>query len=129
MSRIHDDGPEESQESLWWLTAAPLTWGLHFAGSYLSVSIWCGKIVGADGSLGDLGIGLGVYTAIALAVIAFVAEHGLRRSRVGQHESHDFDTPGSRSRFLGFATVLLAGVSAIATIYGAFALWFVGSCG
>jgi hypothetical protein len=41
---------------------------------------------------------------------------------------HDFDTPGDRHRFLGFATVLLAGLSAVATLFAAVVVLYFEDC-
>ena len=66
---------------------------------------------------------------VALAAIAYVFLHGWRRHRTGEvGPPHDRDTPESRHRALGFATALLAGLSAIATTYVALAAVFIGTC-
>ena len=45
-----------------------------------------------------------------------------------QRMPHDFDTPGDRHRFLGFATVLLAGLSAVATLFAALVVLYFKDC-
>jgi len=42
--------------------------------------------------------------------------------------THDLDTPEDRHRFLGFATLLLSGLSAVAVLYAAFAATFFDTC-
>lgn len=122
------DGPEERHESLWWLTASPVLWAAHFLACYLTAAIWCAK-AGRDVALTGVRGAVAAYTAAALAGIGLVAWHGLRRHRYGSAAvPHDFDTPGDRHRFLGFATLLLSGLSAVAVIYAALAAVFVGTC-
>jgi len=41
---------------------------------------------------------------------------------------HDADTPEDRHRFLGFATLLLSGLSAVAVIYTALVVVVFRSC-
>jgi hypothetical protein len=70
-----------------------------------------------------------VYTALALAAIGIVGWIGYRRHRFGNADApHDDDTPEDRHRFLGFATLLLSGLSAVAVIYAALVAVFVERC-
>src|SRR5690606_13802216 len=104
--------------SLWRIVAAPLLWAGHFLASYLTASIWCAKASGAG--FGWVRLAIGGYTWVALVAIAAVGWDGWRRHTLGQTElSHGADTPESRHRFLGFATMLLAALSAIAVVYQA----------
>jgi len=122
-------GPEEETESLWWLTVAPAAWVAHLLASYATVAVWCAKVTDRDGALGDARWMVAAYTAVALALIGWVAVHGFRRHRFGEGvRPHELDTPGDRHRFLGFATFLLAGVSAVATVYVSLVVVFIGSC-
>lgn len=119
----------ESNQTLWLLAASPLLWVLHFAASYSTVAIWCGKVAEPDGSLGGARTAVAVYTAIALAGIAFVGWIGFQRQRFGAATiPHDFDSPEDRHRFLGFATVLLSVLSAVATIFVSLAAVFMERC-
>lgn len=120
--------PEE-HETLWWLTAAPVIWAIHLLLSYATAAVWCGKFVGAGGSLYGVRLAIAVYTVVALTGIAIVGRHGLRRHRHGAETApHDLDSAEDRHRFLGFATLLLSGLSAVATIYAALVPVFIGSC-
>lgn len=122
------DLPEE-KETAWRLAMAPMLWGTYFLACYGTASIWCAKVAGADGSLWGARAAIAAYTVIALAGIGIIGRAGLRRHRHGlETEPHDFDTPGDRHRFLGFATLLLAGLSAVATLYVAMAAIFVTDC-
>ena len=123
------DSPPEEEESLWILVIAPTIWAVHFLASYLTGAIWCAKAVGPDGALGIVRPLVALYTVAALAGIALVARSGfLRHDRGTATVPHDFDSADDRHRFLGFATLLLCGISAVATIYVALVAVFVGSC-
>jgi hypothetical protein len=119
----------EQNESLWVLAASPAIWVAHFMLCYLSAAIWCVKVVGPDGSLREVRLAIALYTVVALVTIGLIGRVGLRRHRLGRATvPHDFDTPEDRHRFLGFATLLLSGLSAVATLYVALAAVFIGSC-
>lgn len=123
------DGPEERRESLWWLVVAPTAWAAHFLASYATFAVWCAKVAGREGALGGARWAVAAYTVLALGVIAFMARHGLRRHTFGTATvPHDFDSPGDRHRFLGLATVLLSGLSAVGVIYAALVLLFFETC-
>ena len=123
------DETRETNQSLWMLTASPVIWAVHFMACYLTVAIWCAKVAGQDGSLGDARTAIVVYTVLALAGIAVIGWRGYRRhSYGGATTPHDFDTPADRHRFMGFATLLLSLLSAVATIYAALTIAFIGGC-
>jgi hypothetical protein len=120
--------PEE-HESLWMLTAAPVIWAVHFLASYCTAAIWCAKLAGPDGALGSVRVAIAVYTVLALIGIGITGWHAFRRHSFGATTvPHDFDSRESRHRFLGFATLLLSALSAVATLYVALAAVFIGSC-
>ena len=123
------DEVHESRQSLWRLVAAPSIWLVYFLLSYLSAAIWCAKLADPGGRFAIVRLVIGVYTALALAGIAVVGHGGYRRHRHGTETGqHDFDTSAGRHRFLGFATLLLAALSAIATLYVALAAIFIEDC-
>ena len=111
------------------LAASPSIWAAHFLLSYATASIWCVKLANAEASLAPVRLAIAGYTMIALVTIGVVGYIGLRRHR---HERaalpHDADSPEDRHRFLGFATLLLSGLSVVAVVYAALAAVFVGSC-
>jgi membrane protein YdbS with pleckstrin-like domain len=110
------------KDTLWMLTIAPAIWAAHFLLCYITAAIWCAKFAGPNGSLGGVRSAIGWYTVIAMIGIAFIGWEGFRRHRYGtETTTHDLDSPGDRHRFLGFATLLLAVLCAVATIYVAFA--------
>ena len=123
--------------SLWLLTIAPTIWAAHLLASYITGAIWCAKFAGPQDALGNVRQAVLWYTAGALVGIAFVGWEGLRRHRhpstalgAGGTEAttHDLDSPEDRHRFLGFATLLLSGLSAVAVVYAAVAATFFETC-
>ncbi|HUG69740.1 MAG TPA: transmembrane prediction [Pirellulaceae bacterium] len=118
-----------SSESLWMLTIAPSIWALHFLVSYVTAAVWCAKYAGVGGSLGGVRIAIAVYTVMALIGIAVTGWIGYRRHTFGIGTlPHDADSPEDRHRFMGFATLLLAGLSAVATLFVASVAVFIGNC-
>lgn len=125
----HPTPPATRRETLWILTVSPTIWAGHFLLCYLTAAIWCAKVAGRDGPLGPVRWLVAVYTLAALAGIAGTAWHGHWRHRFGTATApHDFDSPADRHRFLGFATVLLSGLSAVAVVYVGLVVVFIGSC-
>jgi hypothetical protein len=119
-----------AEDTLWMLTIAPAIWAAHFLLSYLSAAIWCAKFANPNDSLGDVRTAIGWYTAVALMGIAIVGWEGFRRHSYGtETTTHDLDSPDDRHRFLGFATLLLSGLSAVAVLYVALAAVFFQTCG
>lgn len=124
------NAPHEKKENLWLLVVSPAIWAAHFLLSYLTAAIWCAKLAGGhDGSLAPVRWAIAGYSIAALAGIGLNGRSGLRRHRFGSESlPHDFDTPGDRHRFLGFATVLLSALSAIATLFAAAVIVFFEDC-
>lgn len=125
-----DDGPtSESRQTLWLLAASPTIWAVHFLACYITGAIWCAKAADPAGPIGWVPTAVAIYTAVALAAIGVVTRIGWRRHDYGTAAvPHDFDTRADRHRFLGFATVLLSALSAVAVIYVAVVAAFFGSC-
>jgi hypothetical protein len=119
----------EEHESLWRLAASPLIWSLHLLLSYCTAAIFCEKLAGEGVSFATVRWAIAVYTLLALAGIGFYGLRGYRAHRYGDASlPHDFDSPEDRHRFLGFATLLLSGLSAVAVLYQALPAVFIGSC-
>jgi hypothetical protein len=123
--------------SLWLLTIAPTIWAAHLLLSYTTAAVWCARFAGASGALGDVRTAVLWYTIVALVGIAAVGVEGFRRHRYptadhraagAETTTHDLDSPEDRHRFLGFATLLLAGLSAVAVVYAAFAATLFETC-
>ena len=112
------------------LAMGPTVWMTHFLVTYVTVSAWCFKIAGRDGSLAALRTTIAGYTIVALLAMGLIGLSAYRRHRHGNEPPpHDLDTAEDRHRFLGFATLLLAGLSAVATAFVAIATMFFGTCG
>jgi hypothetical protein len=124
MKQLH-----EKHESLWRLVISPTIWAIHFMACYVTAAIWCAKFAPRFGSLEPVRWAIAVYTLAALVGIALNGWNGLKRHRFGSESlPHDFDAPGDRHRFLGFATVLLAALSAVATLFAAMVVVFFDDC-
>lgn len=120
---------DEERESLWRLAASPLIWAAHLLASYCTAAIYCEKVAGQGGPLGPVRWAITAYTAVALIGIAYFGIRGYRHHRFGDATlPHDFDSPEDRHRFLGFATLLLSGLSAVAVLWQALPAVFIGSC-
>lgn len=127
--RPGEPGPRALEERLWTLVAGPLIWSLHFLACYLTAAIWCAKVVGPEGPLDAVRWAVIVYTLLALGGIGAAGFDALRRHRFGRALlPHDYDTAADRHRFLGFAALLLTGLSAVATLYVGSVVFFIGSC-
>src|SRR5690606_15632229 len=97
--------------------------------SYLTAAIWCAKFAGADDGLWKVRLAISAYTVVALIGISIVGWIGCRRHGYGSEKGTlDFDTPADRHRFLGFATLLLSGLSAVAVLFAAMVIIFFHSC-
>lgn len=119
----------EQNERLSRIAVGPAIWAAHFLLSYVTAAVWCAKVAGRSGTLGGARVAIALYTALALGGIAVTGWRGWRRHRYGTAAlPHDFDTPEDRHRALGFATVLLCGLSAVATLYVALAAVFIATC-
>jgi hypothetical protein len=111
------------------LAIGPTVWMAHFLATYATLSAWCFKLGGREGSLSGLRVTIAAYTALALVAIGLVAASAYRRHRHGDEPPpHDMDSPEDRHRFLGFATLLLAGFSGLATAFVALSTLFFETC-
>ena len=118
----------ESNESLWWLAGSPTLWAAHFLLSYATAAVWCAKAASPDDPIGVVRLAIVAYTIVALAGVFVIGWQGTRRYRFGASDSRGLDTPADRHRFMGFATLLLSGLSAVAIVYAALPAFFLGSC-
>lgn len=119
----------ERRESLWGLIVSPIIWAVHFMATYLTASIWCAKFANSNRSFDEVRMTIGIFTVVAMVGILVNGWIGYRHHKFGdQPTPHDNDTPEDRHRFLGFATLLLAGLSAVATLFVAAVTIFVRSC-
>ena len=125
----HPQGRRADHYSLWLLTIAPTIWAVHLLVCYVTAAIWCAKFAGADGALGGIRSAVMWYSAVALAGIAIMGFEGFRRHRHGtEATTHDLDSAEDRHRFVGFATLLLSGLSAVGVVYAALAATYFDTC-
>jgi hypothetical protein len=118
----------EQNQSLWLLVWSPAIWAAHFLLSYLTAAIWCAKFAGPDGGLWKVRVAISAYTIAALIGIGIIGWIGHRRHGYGEASTRDFDTPADRHRFLGFATLLLSGLSAVAVLFAGMVIVFFHTC-
>lgn len=124
MSRV-----AEERQSFVILAAAPTVWAAHFLLCYVTAAIWCAKQSTAFAPLLPVRVAIAIYTVVALVAIATVGWIGWRAHRYpGGAVPHDADTPEDRHRFIGFATVLLSGLSAVAVVQAALVAVFIETC-
>lgn len=120
--------PSQPRERLWVPVAAPIIGAVHFMFSYTTAALWCGRI-GSAGYGVDLEVVVGVYTIVALAGMGLLFIHGFRRHRYQLPvRTHDDDTPEDRRHFMAWTTMLLAGLSMLATAFIAMGIVVAGEC-
>lgn len=118
----------ERVRDLWMIAVSPTIWAVHFLASYWTAAVWCAKAE-PGAALAGVRLAVATFTVLALAGILYTAWDGLRRHQYGSATvPHDFDTADDRHRFLGFATVLLSGLSAVGVLYVALPALFFASC-
>lgn len=121
------DTSRTSRYGLWLLITGPLIWSVHFLVSYIAAALHCAKR--PDIALDDVRLLILALTAAALAGILTVGGIGLRYHLASPDGlPHDDDTPEDRRSFIGFATLLLAGLSAVAVAYVALPILFFEVC-
>ena len=120
----------EARESLWRLVVSPTIWAAHFLCSYVTAAVYCAKYAGGrEGSLTVVRWAIVGFTIAALVGIGLNGWAGRRRYRLGREPPpFDSDTPEDRHRFMGFATLLLAGLSFVATVFSALVVLFFHDC-
>ncbi len=119
----------EERQSLWLLVLAPSIWALHFLGSYMGAAVWCGSIEDRTKSVDGMRLCIILSGFVALLLIGIIGRIGWRKYKLeGGEPPFDKDTAEDRHRFLGVATVLLSGLSAIATIYVCLSQLFIRNC-
>ena len=111
------------------LTLPPVIWAIHLLLSYTTVSVWCAKASDPDGSFALVRAAIIGYSVVALAGVGILGWIGYRRHSYGSALlPHDDDTPEDRHRFLGFCTLLLSALSAVAVVYASLVVIFFESC-
>jgi hypothetical protein len=116
-------------ESLWAMIVSPSIWALHFLACYILAAVFCAK-AGPAADLATVRWWIAGLTVLALGTIAAsgVQAYRLGHFMEGKAAPHDADTIHDRRRFLAYATLLLSGLSFVATLFVALPAVFVASC-
>lgn len=119
----------ERHESLWWLSLSPTIWLVHFLAVYMTVAVYCAKSGAPEQGLLWTRWAILAYSLIAATGVIATGIHGYRRHRVQEEPvPHDFDTAADRHRFIGFATVLLSGLSLVGIVFVTLPALFIDTC-
>ena len=119
------------------LITAPTVWALHFLVCYVAASVHCAKAltdarIFTGASWPDVTLArviIAAATVVALGLIAWSSRQAWRHWADGDAEPpYDDATFDDRQQFLGFATVLLCGLSVIGVIFVALPAVFIGDC-
>lgn len=113
------------RQSLLTPIVAPVVWAVHFTACYAWAALACGRFAGFDRAR----TGIIILTAIATVVIGGCFAFGFHRhGRRFPDRPNDDGTPEDRTRFMAFTTMLLAGLSLVATLYVGLAALAAGRC-
>ena len=117
-------------ESLWAMIVAPTIWALHFLACYILAAIFCAKAGAPSADLATVRWWIAGLTVVALAAIAACGIQAFRLGHFmeGKTAPHDADTIHDRRHFLAYATLLLSGLSFVATVFVALPAVFFASC-
>jgi hypothetical protein len=114
-------------DRLWVPVIAPIIWSTHFTISYIWAALACGRF--ASRTAGSLDLALILMTAIALVPIGILFVRGFRQLDYQlPDQPNDDGTPEDRTKFMSYMTMLLAGLSAIATLFVGIAAFSTGGC-
>lgn len=131
-NREGEDPPKGVLEegSLWVTVAAPTVWAVHFLVSYWIAAVWCAKVTEGAGPLGPVRWAIAALTLAALALIGWLMRHARRRYHGEFLIDEDLteDSEPERTRFLGHAALLLAGLSAVAVVIDALPILVFETC-
>lgn len=118
---------EHAADPLWIPLVAPIIWSTHFTVCYIWAAMACGRF--ASQIAGSLDFVLILMTAIAIAPISVLLLRGFRRLNY-RWPDHSLDegTPEDRARFMAYMTILLAGLSGLATLFVGVASLSMGGC-
>ena len=117
------------QGSVWILVAVPSIWAGHFLLSYWIAAIWCAKLP-AGASLAEIRWVIAGLGALSIAAIAGLGVIAVRRYG-GEFLVFEEITESSergRDRFIGHVTLLLCGLSVMATLFTVIPGLVIGQC-
>ena len=114
-------------DRLWVPLVSPIIWSSHFTISYIWAAMACGRF--APQAAGSLEAALIALTVIALVAIGVFFLRSLRQLNYQlPDQPNDDGTPEDRNRFMAYTTLLLAGMSWIATLFVGVAATAMGGC-
>ena len=114
-------------DRLWVPVISPIIWSTHFTVSYIWAALACGRF--ASRAADTLSIAMIVMTTIALVAIGGFFLRALRQLDYRlPDQPNDAGTPDDRTRFMAYTTLLLAGMSWIATLFVGVAASVMGGC-
>lgn len=119
-------GAPQAPDRLWVPVISPIIWSTHFTVSYIWAAMACGRFSHAGDSLLT---GFIVMTALALVAIGGFFLRAFRQ--LGYRlpdQPHDDATAEDRTRFMAYTTLLLSGMSWIATLFVGVSAFAVGGC-
>ena len=120
--------PATTRERVWVPVLAPVIWSTHFMLCYVTVAVACGRFAVALPAPTRRALVV-AYTVVAVVGMAACLVDGLRRHGYQlPARTHDDDTPQDRRQFMAFTTVLLAGLSLLATAFETYAMAVVDRC-
>lgn len=116
-------------DSLRALVAAPTIWAVHFLLCYIGAAVYCAK-ADPGAALDPVRVWVAIVTALALTGIAATGVVAFRHggSRSGIIAPYDEDTEADRRRFLSIATLMLAGLSFVGTLFVGLPAIFMSTC-
>jgi hypothetical protein len=117
-------------ESLKALVVAPTLWAIHLLVCYVAAAIYCAKLGSSAAGIEPVRELVWLATGIALAGIVVNGVWAFWRGRIWEHGPgpHGADTIADRRRFLAYATLLLAGLSFVSTLFTAMPALFIETC-
>ncbi|MDB5370350.1 MAG: conserved rane protein of unknown function [Roseomonas sp.] len=124
---------------LWTLLMPPTVWALHFLYCYVVAAIHCAKLGGISltepnagqsfAPLGEVRLLVAAGTLVAWALIVIGARQAWRHWGSSLEDlPHDAATPEDRQSFLGFATLLLSGLSFVSVLFIALPAFLIQDC-
>lgn len=119
----------ERNETIWPLMGPPTVWAVHFVACYVWAAVACAKMPVDDGTYLTARIGIGVLTVLAVAAILYAGWRAYAEWGFGEYDPpHADDSEADRRRFLGYATLLLAGLSIVAVVFVGMPAAFITEC-
>jgi hypothetical protein len=114
-------------DPLWLPVVAPVIWSTHFTVCYIWAALACGRFSARAAATIDST--LTTLTVMALVAIGLLFVRAWRQlGYTLPDRPNDDGTPEDRNTFMSYTTMLLAGLSGIATLYVGVAAISIGGC-